>query len=121
MNYIKAVLKETDVESGHFEFNFVSKRTIKELNKLYLNKTYITDIITFNLGDSDTIIADIYICPEKALENATDLNHSSTDEIKTLIIHGVLHLLGYNDQTEHEKKIMFNEQNRILDKLSYET
>jgi len=119
-SFIEKALHAKHITTGHFEFNFISKEAIVELNKTHLNRDYVTDILSFNLGTPEDIIGDVYICPDKAAENAKDLNHSLEFELKTLIIHGILHLLDYSDYTPEEKETMFTEQNRLLTELTHE-
>ena len=76
------------------------------------------NIITFNLTDDSQILTgDIYIAPEIAEKNRKMYNNSFENEIKLLIIHGILHLLHYKDDTNTNKTIMDNEQKRILKEL----
>jgi probable rRNA maturation factor len=115
--FAEQVSKEKSIIDGSIDINFVSTDTIVELNENYLNKNYVTDIITFNLGSTETPIGDIYICCDKAKENATTFNNPYDKEIKLLIIHGILHILDYRDYSEEEKETMNTEQNRILELL----
>ena len=69
------------------------------INKTHLERDYLTDIITFNLGSLSDPIGDIYISPDKAMENAAQFKSSVTDEIKLLLVHGLLHILEYRDYT----------------------
>jgi probable rRNA maturation factor len=113
-SFIRDIIQLKNINSGHFEFNFISDQTIHEINKKHLNHDYPTDIITFNLGTPDAIIADIYISVETAAENAIEFKHPIIEELKLLIIHGILHLLNYSDYTDEESKTMCLEQDRIL-------
>ena len=112
--YIRKILMLKKLESGSYEFTFVNNKEIVEINQKYLQRDYITDIISFNLGSPDNPEGDIYICFEKAEENAKENNQSLDDEIKLLIVHGILHLLDYKDYTDEEKAIMYKEQDRLL-------
>lgn len=116
--FAKRVAEEKGIRRGSIDIAFVSPNTIVSLNKTHLDRDYITDVITFNLGSIEEPTGDIYICVEKAQENATTFNNSLDEELKLLIVHGILHVLDYKDYTEEEKKIMETEQTRILEKLS---
>lgn len=116
--FIHAVCKEKNIQSGQLEFSFVDKTTITQINTDYLNHHYATDTISFNLGTEAIPEADIYICIPVAKENALEFNHSFEEELKLLIIHTILHTIGYTDYTETEKLKMDQEQNRILMLLS---
>ncbi|MDA1353088.1 MAG: rRNA maturation RNase YbeY [bacterium] len=112
--FIKEVLTLQNIQTGHFDFNFVNKATLLNINKNHLNRDYDTDIITFNLGTKENIIGDIYISIAQAKENAENYGNSWVGEIKLLIIHGILHLMDYRDYTDKEKAIMEKEQNRLI-------
>jgi probable rRNA maturation factor len=116
--YIDRILNLKSIKSGFFEFSFVTNEDIIKINKQYLKRSYSTDVISFNLGDNDNIVGDIYISFEQAKINADDFNNSFENEIKLLIIHGILHLLDYRDYTKEEKAIMNKEQNRLLELAS---
>ncbi|RAP34793.1 rRNA maturation RNase YbeY [Candidatus Marinamargulisbacteria bacterium SCGC AG-439-L15] len=113
-SFIKKVLKLKNITTGTFEFAFVSPEQIQSLNKAYLNKDEPTDIISFNLGTPNNIIGDVYICIEKAKENAKYYNSTLEKELRLLLVHGILHLLDYKDYTEKEKQIMRAEESRLL-------
>ncbi|MFA5879682.1 MAG: rRNA maturation RNase YbeY [Candidatus Margulisiibacteriota bacterium] len=113
-SYIEVVLSLLKIKKGYFEFSFVDNKIIKEVNSRFLNKNNPTDVITFNLDSSENIIGDIYISLEEAKLNAHNYHNSLEAEIKTLIVHAILHLLDYQDYSEEEHKEMHEEQNRIL-------
>ncbi len=114
--YIKTILDLTGFSNGTFEFTFVSDTFMIDLNIKSFNKDYSTDIITFNLDTCENPLADIYICIDEARRNAIAYNKLLEDEIKLLIIHGILHIKGYEDYDEPSRKIMFAEQDNLLKK-----
>lgn len=78
-----------------------------QLNKEYLRHSTLTDIITFDLSESDGFLAgDIYISVDRAKENAKKYKDSLNNEVKRLMIHGILHLMGYKDKTQAERESM---------------
>ena len=80
---------------------------VSNLKKQYFNINVNTDVIAFNLEDkNDCIDGEIYISIEDVIENAKIYSKTFNDEFSRVIIHGILHLLGYNDKTKTEKKIM---------------
>lgn len=119
--FCKQALKEIAIHQGHVEFTFVTNDAISEINKSHLNKSYATDIISFNLGSVEIPHGDIYISIEKAIENAKNYQNTLENELKLLIIHGLLHLIDYKDYTNKEKAIMNKEQTRLLEKLTSES
>ena len=116
--YIKTILTITEFKKGLFEFTFINDTKMIELNQNYFNKNESTDIITFNLNSVDEPHSDIYICTDEAQRNATEFNKSFAEEIQLLIIHGILHIKGYEDYDDHSRSIMFKEQDRILKEVA---
>lgn len=97
-----------------------SDNYLVKINKKYLNKEYLTDVITFNtdhLADfesKDYIYGDIYISIERVLENKKNYGVSLSNELHRVLIHGVLHLLGYDDKIQSEKKLMTSKEDEYL-------
>lgn len=91
------------------------------INRKYLNQDYRTDIITFDFSmDNEQINADIYISPETIRMNSRNLNLSFRSEIQRVMIHGVLHLCGYNDKSVKERILMKKKEDYYLDRYSKE-
>ena len=90
------------------------------MNKAYLQHNYSTDIITFNYSELvKKIDGEIFISIDDALDNAKKYKVSLSDELVRLVIHGVLHLLGYDDQTTSDKKTMKRLENKLLSKNKF--
>ncbi len=120
-DFINFALKYMNIEISVFNIIIVSKEKILELNRDYRGKDYVTDVISFALEDDKTFISteyrvlgDIYICLDKAKEQAKEYGHSFLRELAFLSIHGLLHLLGYDHMEKDEEKIMFDMQEMIL-------
>lgn len=120
-NVINFALNYLKIENSIFNIIIVSEEKIHELNKTYRNIDRVTDVISFALEDDDTfvktdfrVLGDIYICLNKAKDQAIEYGHSFKREICFLGIHGLLHLLGYDHMIKEEEEIMFNLQDRIL-------
>lgn len=97
---------------------FVDSHEILKMNRQFLNHDYITDIITFDdTLDQPDFLGEIYICLDQCKNQCSEYGHTFEEELLTLIIHGVLHLTGYDDLDELEKKKMFAEQDRIYESL----
>lgn len=97
------------------EINFINANEIVRINQEYLKHDYSTDIITFNYSEENNLIdGEIFISVEDALENAKKFKISTKEEIFRLIIHGILHLLGYDDLKKKDKNIMKRLENRLL-------
>ncbi len=111
---------ELEFECISLEIVFVSGKFIYELNKDYLNHVNTTDIITFNYSEHRSKLSgEIYISVEDARENAKRFECSFELEILRLIIHGILHLLGYDDIDDEDKKIMKKLENELVNKYKY--
>ena len=94
---------------------FTSDNYLLSINKEYLKHNTLTDIITFNQStDQNLIEADIFISIERIKENSKKLNIPFKEELHRVIIHGVLHLLGFNDKSDPEKKEMRKKENHYL-------
>ena len=113
--------------NAELSVTFVTNERIQEINREYRDKDYPTDVISFALeemGEGEmeivyeeevpTILGDIIISLPKAKEQAVEYNHSFERELGFLAVHGLLHLLGYDHETEEEEKEMFQKQKDIL-------
>lgn len=96
----------------------IDDNQIKELNKRYRLKDYVTDVLSFESGE-DKYLGDIFICLNKVYEQASAYKHSLEREYAFLLVHGLLHLLGFDHEKEEEEKKMFELQERILDYAKY--
>ena len=120
-NFVEFCLKYLKLNNVIFNIIIVDKEKIQTLNKTYRNIDKVTDVISFALEDDTSfiktefrVLGDIYICLDKAIEQAKEYGHSLEREISFLTIHGLLHLLGYDHMTEEEEKEMFGLQEMIL-------
>ena len=91
---------------GEINIIFCSDNYILEINKKYLNHDYFTDIITFDYVDDNIISGDLFISKDRISENANTFAVNFPEELKRVIFHGVLHLIGYGDKTNEEKVVM---------------
>jgi probable rRNA maturation factor len=99
-------------------------REVQELNRLYLGRDAPTDVLAFPVGGGDerfisapedeAYLGDLLISYPQAKTQAAAFGHSLRDELSLLVIHGVLHLLGYDDQDEQERAAMWAIQEEIL-------
>jgi probable rRNA maturation factor len=117
---IKNLKREFGFEISNLEINFVDEMEIKRINKEYLNHNHSTDIITFDYSISKKMLdSEIYISSGDAASNAKKFRVSFGEEIVRLVIHGILHLMGYSDHTEENKKVMKRLENRLFNKYRY--
>lgn len=114
-HWITSVIEINNKTLQSINYIFTSDNYLREVNQQYLKHNTYTDIITFDQSiASDQIEGDIFISVERVEENAKKLGFLFQDELHRVMIHGILHLLGYNDKTEVEKKEMRKLENHYL-------
>lgn len=97
---------------------FVGSRYIRSINRQFLNHDYITDVIAFPFDDGLGIDGELYVNLDRAKTQAREYGVAFLDEVRRLLIHGTLHLLGYSDATVSTKDRMKKKEDYFLDKLS---
>lgn len=113
--WIKKVIKIEKGKLDSLNFIFCSDAYLLEINKEYLNHNTYTDIITFdNSEDEGGLNGDIFISIERVKENAIKLQTPFEEELNRVMIHGVLHLMGYNDKSNQDKKLMRKREDAYL-------
>jgi rRNA maturation RNase YbeY len=113
--WIKKVIVSEKKKLGAIQYIFCDDNYLLKINRTYLNHDTLTDIITFSTSDSKEIISgEIYISIERITENAIVQSSSFNDELSRVIIHGVLHLVGYDDNCDNDKKIMRSKEDYYL-------
>ncbi len=113
--WIIQTIENEDRKSGVLNFIFTTDELLLRLNQDYLNHYTLTDIITFDLSEEEGMISgDVYISIERARENARAYKEPFNREVRRLIIHGVLHLLGYRDKTREEQALMRSREEYYL-------
>ncbi len=100
--------------TGVLCYNFVSDEKILEMNKAYLQHNYHTDIITFNYNEGNTISGEMYISTDTVRSNAETFQTTFHNELLRVMVHGLLHLCGYKDETEKEQAIMRTMEDKYL-------
>lgn len=121
---VKHTLNKMEAEKSEVNIIFVGLEEIHEINKAYRNVDRPTDVISFALEDTEDVtvyeervLGDIYICLDKVHEQAKEYGHTEIREMAFLIVHGLLHLLGYDHMIKEEEKIMFGLQEEILNEM----
>lgn len=103
---------------GDVEINIVGEKEIKSLNKKYRNKNKVTDVLSFAWQEDKKIksnfLGQIYICLPQIKRQAKEYNVTIKEEFKRMLIHGLLHLVGYDHQIDKDEKKMFALQDKIL-------
>ena len=96
----------------------VDEEEIQKINSQYRALDYPTDVISFP-SDEDEYLGDIFICLEKVYEQARSYSHSNEREFAFLLVHGILHLFGYDHDNETAEQKMIEKQEEILNKTNY--
>jgi len=96
------------------DYIFVNDEYLLSINQKYLNHDTLTDIVTFNLGEENQIEGEIYISLERVAENASKFDVAPKNELNRVIVHGLLHLLGYDDHSAEEKEVMRSKEDYYL-------
>ena len=119
VSVVEATARAEAVEAGEISVTFCSMTAIAELNQKYLNQEGSTDVIAFNLGEGNRPLGDVYICPEIARRSAEEYGVSPREELLRLVVHGVLHVLGYDhpEGPERADSEMFRRQEAVLEGL----
>ncbi|BDE81144.1 rRNA maturation RNase YbeY [Porphyromonas somerae] len=118
--WIKDVAEEYGYEVGDITYQFCDNERILEINQKYLNHDYYTDIITFDQTRDGLLFADIVISVEMVTSNAEEYGEPFRREFLRVLIHGVLHLCGVDDQTEEQAKEMRQAEENALAMLPAE-
>jgi rRNA maturation RNase YbeY len=118
---VRLMLADLSIELTSLQINVLSDSQILELNKKHLGHDYNTDIITFNYSENASIIdGEIFISLEDAEFNAIKYKVALKEELLRLIIHGILHLVGYDDLSSSDKRKMKSKENYFVKKLKNE-
>lgn len=104
--WINDVIKSHQKKLGNVSYIFCSNQYILELNQQYLNHNYFTDIITFDYCFDNIVEGDIFISIDTVLDNSHRFKTNFYDELLRVIIHGILHLVGFSDKTAKQQKQM---------------
>jgi rRNA maturation RNase YbeY len=114
---ILAVLDEKKMQLAYLHVILVNDEYLKSLHRQFLQSDTYTDVMTFPIEEGENREAEIYISLDRARLNSEQYRVELDDEIARLIIHGLLHLKGYDDSNEGSRKMMHEEENRLLEKL----
>jgi rRNA maturation RNase YbeY len=113
-NKILYFLERENKQGGALQYVFMSDEQLHKLNVEYLNHDTYTDIITFDMSEGDEIAGDLYISIERVKDNAEELDTFWEEELDRVMIHGLLHLIGYGDKTKTDQAEMRAKENEYL-------
>ncbi len=113
--WLKDVINAENKKLGELNYIFCSDGFLANVNHQYLNHNTLTDIITFDTSeDVDVIKGEIFISIDRVKENASKFKATFEEELHRVMVHGVLHLVGYSDKTSPQKKIMRKKEDAYL-------
>jgi probable rRNA maturation factor len=115
VSWIKKVIQAEGKKTGTVNFIFCDDDTLHQLNVSYLKHDTLTDILTFDFSEGFSVSGDIYISTDRVKENAKLFSQDFNQEIHRVIIHGILHLCGYHDESKKEKAAMTDKENFYLE------
>ena len=117
-DWLKTVIQRENKVLGDINVIVVSDEELLDINKEFLKHNYFTDVITFNYNDNDVVSGDIYVSLDRINENAKLLKNNPEIEFYRVIVHGLLHLLGYNDKTSDQQKLIRSKEDSYLQILN---
>lgn len=112
--WLKFVAGSEAKRLGDISVIFCSDNYILDVNIKYLQHDYYTDIITFDYCEGDTLSGDLFISIDSVRENASFYGTEFTDELNRVIVHGLLHLIGYDDHNDEDIAVMRSKENYYL-------
>ena len=117
-DWIKKVIRLEGKCVGEINYIFCDDNYLLDHNIKYLNHNTLTDIISFNYSDKDIVSSDIMISIERVQENSVIFENPFKKELRRVMIHGILHLIGYDDKTKKDKKEMTDKEDFYLSMYS---
>ena len=112
--WIKQVIEHFNKKTGDITYIFCSDEEILRINKCYLGHDYYTDIITFDYTEKDRLSGDLFVSLETVKTNSEKFKTKYEEELHRVMIHGILHLCGYEDKTPAKKEIMRTMEDEAL-------
>lgn len=116
--FIEWVFRSHNIKLESINYIFTTDKRLLEINKKYLKHDYYTDIITFDLSDSNRTTAEVYISVDRVKENAKKNKVTFRHELYRIIFHGALHLCGFNDKTRKEIKRIREKEDYLIEKYT---
>ena len=113
--WLKMVAESEIRRIGDISIIFCSDNYILDINRKYLGHDYFTDIITFDYCSGNVLSGDLFISVDSVKENSVEYGTEFEDELNRVIVHGILHLIGYDDHTDEDVKVMREKENYYLD------
>ena len=112
--WLSAVIVSENKSEGEISYIFCDDEYLHKINLEYLNHDTLTDIISFDYTMGNEISGDIFVSIERVLDNAKDYNTLFEDELKRVLVHGVLHYCGYKDKSEEDELLMRSKEDEKI-------
>lgn len=112
--WIEEVILGYEFSLGELNYVFCDDEYLLKLNVEFLEHDTLTDIISFDYTMGKLVGGDIFISVERVKENALEFSHNFEEELRRVMIHGVLHYMGYKDKSDQEKREMRNEEDKSI-------
>jgi probable rRNA maturation factor len=110
-NWLSRVILSENKKEGEINYIFCDDDYLHKINVEYLDHDTLTDIISFDYSMGNELHGDIFVSIERVLDNAKDFNVSFEEELKRVLVHGLLHYCGYKDKTEADEALMRSKEN----------
>lgn len=112
--WIKSIIQKEDFNLNYINFIFCSDTYLHSINIKYLQHDTLTDIITFDYSEGEVLEGEIYISIDRVRDNAQGFDTKFEDELRRVMAHGILHMIGYGDKTEDEKTTMRQKEDSCI-------
>jgi rRNA maturation RNase YbeY len=117
--WLTGVIESFGKIAGSINIIFVGDKYLRNINKIYLGETKFTDTISFPLSEEENIVSgDIYISVERIKDNAKRYGTTSKNELYRVMVHSVLHLVGFSDLTKRQKRVMRTSEDKFLRQIA---
>ena len=116
--WILSCIENNDFELGEINYIFCDDEYLHKINVEFLEHDTLTDIISFDYTLGKLVGGDIFISTERVIENAKEFNVSFNEELHRVIIHGILHYMGFKDKSDEQKQLMRDQENNCLKSLN---
>ncbi len=113
--WLQTVILSEGKKTGEVSVIFCSDDYLLKINRQYLQHDYYTDIITFDYTEGETLGGDLFISVDTVRANADEYRQSFEQELRRVMVHGVLHLCGYDDATDEEQAVMRRMEDKYLE------
>ncbi len=112
--WLQNAIEKENTKTGEINYIFCSDKQLLEINNKHLQHDFYTDIITFDYRENNTISGDIFISVDRVKENAEINNEDFENELNRVLIHGILHIIGYKDKTKKDSELMRKKENEYI-------